>query len=272
MFSWSHHGAAIAAFLGCRFHADKPCYSYAQHGGAGREANLIFVLPPNVYVGPPPVGGLFGFKSSSRRHPRKFGVNRFLVVREVAGGEMGWPVFGLPPLEKIIGGVTAIVSCRPGGWIQQSTVPRCAILRWEARESLAVKRREFISLVGGTAAALPLAARAQQPAMPVVGFVSGRSPGSDAYLVEGFRRGLRVSTGSLPLAMTTGTIADATRKPPAATSAAPAKSTVTFRSMSSAIIAGSRSSRPSAQRNSRATFWPSVKPFSRKPRRKPSTR
>src|SRR5262249_5956291 len=42
----------------------------AQHGGAGREANLIFVLPPSVYVGPP-VGGLFGFKFSSRRHPRK---------------------------------------------------------------------------------------------------------------------------------------------------------------------------------------------------------
>ena len=37
----------------------------AQHGGAGREANLIFVLPPNVYVGPPPGMGFFGFKFSS---------------------------------------------------------------------------------------------------------------------------------------------------------------------------------------------------------------
>jgi len=54
-----------------------------------------------------------------------------------------------------------------------------------------VRRREFIALIAGAAAAWPLAARAQQPAMPVIGWMSGRGPEDSAHLVAAFQAGLR---------------------------------------------------------------------------------
>src|SRR5262249_34883595 len=134
-------------------------------------------------------GGRAKNENSSRRHPRKLGQKRFLAVRRSWRGNGGACLWGTS-LEKIFGGVIAIISFRPAGLVQQATLPRYAIL--SVGRHGAVRRREFITLLGG-AAAWPVAARAQGERVRKIGVLVPATAGTPHWraYVASFREGLQ---------------------------------------------------------------------------------
>jgi|ERR1700730_9266330 hypothetical protein len=73
----------------------------------------------------------------------------------------------------------------------ESPVRPCAAKPPNAQSTvIEMRRRAFFAVLGGAAVARPFAARAQQKAMPVIGFLSGTSPGPYAPFVAAFHQGL----------------------------------------------------------------------------------
>src|SRR5215510_8833230 len=101
--------------------------SIASQTNLAESQHCHFAFVAELFMCGPPVGGTFWFQIFIQAPSPEIWSETISGGEEVLAGKWGG-LFWATSLEKIIGGVTAIISFRPGGRMQQSAVPRCAIL------------------------------------------------------------------------------------------------------------------------------------------------
>jgi hypothetical protein len=94
-----------------------------------------FAFVAGLFMCGPPVGGTFWFQIFIQARSPEIWSETISGGEEVLAGKWGGLFLGYL-LGKIFGGVIAIISFRPGGWMQQSAVPRCAILSVGSTEGI----------------------------------------------------------------------------------------------------------------------------------------
>ena len=147
--------------------------SVAQITTLGTKAAIPAVYPSREYA---EAGGIVSYGADIRDEYRKAGVYVGRILRGAKPADL--PVLQPTKFELIVNLKTAKVA-----WIENRK-----LIHITRRRGDRMRRREFITLLGGAAVAWPVMARAQQPAMPLIGFLHSGLPGPYAGRMAGFAK------------------------------------------------------------------------------------